>query len=98
MKEKKDKANLRKILEVSYALCFGGLLLQALGFGIQYRWSTTFGMVLAVLGLVVMLSSLVLAGARLRCPHCDASLLSGGRFLLPAAVSNFCPHCGKPLE
>lgn len=100
MKEKKDKANLRKILEVSYALCFGGLLLQALGFGIAYRWSAalTPGIVVGVLGLLTIVAGLVLAGARLRCPYCDASLMSGGRFPLPTDVPNFCPHCGKPLE
>ena len=27
-----------------------------------------------------------------------ASLLRGGRFLLPADVPNFCPNCGKPLK
>lgn len=96
MKEKKGKTNLGKILGASYGLCIGGVVLLALGCGIQYRWNTAFGLAIAVLGLAVLISSLVLAGARLRCPHCDASLMQGGR--LPFEVPHFCPNCGKPLE
>ena len=96
MKEKKDKTNLGKILGTAYGLCFGGLVLLALGCGIQYRWNAALGIVLAVLGLVVLISGLVLAGTRLRCPYCDASLMQRGR--LPLEVPNFCPNCGKSLE
>ncbi len=100
MREKKGKTNLSKILGASYGLCFGGLVLLALGCGISYRWDTarTPGIVVGVLGLLTIVAGLVLAGARLRCPYCDASLMSGGRFPLPTDVPNFCPHCGKPLE
>ena len=96
MKEKKDKTKLGKILGASYGLCISGVVLLALGFGIQYRWNTAFGLAIAVLGLAVFISGFVLAGARLRCPYCDASLLQRGR--LPFEVPNFCPNCGKPLE
>lgn len=96
MKQKKAKTSLWKILGAAYGLCFSGVILLALGFGIQYRWNTTLGIALAVLGLVALISSLVLAGARLRCPHCAASLMQGGR--LPYEVPHFCPNCGKPLE
>ena len=96
MKEKKDKTKLGKILGASYGLCIGGVVLLALGCGIQHRWNTTFGLAMAVLGLAVLISGFVLAGARLRCPYCDASLLQRGR--LPFEVPNFCPNCGKPLE
>ena len=115
MKQKKGKMNLGKILGAAYGLCFGGLLLLAVGCGIQYRWDVTFGIVLAVLslsektvpvpavvfvlcilGIVGVVSGIVLAYARMRCPHCDASLMQGGR--LPFEVPNFCPNCGKPLE
>ena len=98
MKGKKDKTVPRKVLETSHGLCFGGLLLLALGCGIQYRWNAAPGIALAVAGVAIILAGLVLAGARLRCPYCDASLLRGGRFLLPADVPNFCPNCGKPLK
>ena len=93
MKEKRDKTNLGKILGTAYGLCFGGVVLLALGFGII---SDAIGIVLAVLGLVIFASGFVLAYARLRCPHCDASLIQRGR--LPFEVPNFCPNCGKPLE
>ena len=96
MKGKKDKTVPRKVLETSHGLCFGGLLLLAVGCGIQYRWDVTFGIVLAVLGLAAMVSGIVLAYARMRCPYCDASLMQRGR--LPFEVPNFCPNCGKPLE
>ena len=96
MKEKKDKTKLGKILGTAYGLCFGGLVLLAVGCGIQHRWNTTFGLAMAVLGLAVLISGFVLAGAQLRCPYCDASLLQRGR--LPLEVPNFCPNCGKPLE
>lgn len=98
MKGKKGKTNLSKILGAVYGLCFGGLVLMALGSGIAYRWSAAPGIVVSVLGLLTIVAGLVLAGVRLRCPYCDASLLSGGRSLLPTDVPNFCPHCGKPLE
>lgn len=96
MKQKKGKMNLGKILGAAYGLCFGGLLLLAVGCGIQYRWDVTFGIVLAVLGVAAMVSGIVLAYARLRCPHCGASLMLGGR--IPSSLPNFCPDCGKPLE
>ena len=100
MKEKKRKTNLSTILGAVYGLCFGGLVLLALGCGISYRWDTAHipGIVVGILGLLTTVAGLVLAGVRLRCPHCDASLMSGGRFSLPTDVPNFCPHCGKPLE
>ena len=100
MREKKGKTNLSKILGASYGLCFGGLVLMALGFGITHRWDAalTPGIVVGVLGLLTIVAGLVLAGARLRCSYCDTSLMSGGRFPLPTDVPNFCPHCGKPLE
>ena len=96
MKQKKGKMNLGKILGAAYGLCFGGLLSLALGCGIKYRWNATLGFVLAVLGLVAVVSGIVLAYARLRCPHCGASLMLGGR--IPSSLPNFCPDCGKPLE
>lgn len=96
MKQKKGETDLGKILGAAYGLCFGGLLLLAVGCGIQYRWDVTFGIVLAVLGVAAMVSGIVLAYARMRCPHCDASLMQRGR--LPFEVPNFCPNCGKPLE
>ena len=96
MKQKKGETDLGKTLGVAYGLCFGGLLSLALGCGIQYRWNAILGIVLAVLGLAAIVSGIVLAYARLRCPHCDASLMQGGR--LPFEVPNFCPNCGKPLE
>ena len=96
MKQKKGKMNLGKILGAAYGLCFGGLLLLAVGCGIQYRWNAILGIVLAVLGLAAIVSGIVLAYARLRCLYCDASLMQRGR--LPFEVPNFCPNCGKPLE
>lgn len=96
MKEKKDKMKLGKILGASYGLCIGGVVLLAVGCGIQHRWNAALGIVLAVLGLVILISGLVLAGTRLRCPYCAASLMQRGR--LPLEVPNFCPNCGKSLE
>lgn len=50
---------------------------------------------LAVGGVVLMAASLILAAWKVRCPHCGASLLPGGR--LPLSLSPYCPGCGKKL-
>ena len=50
---------------------------------------------LGVLGVLCSFFGILLAYTRLRCPHCGASLMLGGR--IPTGLPNFCPACGKPL-
>ena len=89
-----------KALKIVNGLFYGGLglLLLAWVASSLSRGNTVPvpAIVLCILGIVGLVSGFVLAYARLRCPHCDASLIQRGR--LTFEVPNFCPACGKPLE
>ena len=46
-------------------------------------------------GAALLITGLVLACRKVRCPHCGASLMPGGR--LPLRLPPYCPGCGKKL-
>ena len=89
-----------KALKIVNGLFYGGLglLLLAWVASSLSRGNTVPvpAIVLCILGIVGLVSGIVLAYARLRCPYCGASLMLGGR--IPSSLPNFCPACGKRLE
>ena len=46
-------------------------------------------------GAALLIAGLVLAVLKVRCPHCGASLMPGGR--LPLSMPPYCSGCGKKL-
>lgn len=95
-----EPMNCHKALKIIHGLSYGGLglLLLAWAASSLSRGNTVPvpAIVLCILGIVGLVSGIVLAYTRLRCPHCGASLMLGGR--IPSSLPNFCPDCGKPLE
>lgn len=86
-------------LKIVHGLFYGGLGLLLLAWAVLSLSEKTVpvpAVILCILGIVGVVSGIVLAYARLRCPHCGASLMLGGR--IPSSLPNFCPDCGKPLE
>lgn len=49
----------------------------------------------AGIGAVLCLAGLILAFARVRCPHCGMSLMPA--FRLPFTLPAYCPTCGEKL-
>lgn len=92
----------RKVLRLTNLLFYGGLGLAVIVyFACQStlwheREFPTLLVALAVLGLLGVLAGLGMAFGKLRCPHCGASLMAGGR--VPGHLPRFCPNCGKPVE
>lgn len=93
---------LRKALRLTNLLFYGGLGLAVIVYFAcqstlwQEREFPALLVVLAVLGLLGVLAGLGMAFGKLRCPHCGASLMAGGR--VPGHLPCFCPNCGKPVE
>ena len=87
-------------LKIVNVLFYGGLGFLVLAWAVSSlaRRNTVPApvIVICLFGLAGIVSGIVLAYARLRCPHCGASLMLGGR--IPSNLPNFCPDCGKPLE
>ena len=92
----------RKALRLTNILFYGGLgLAVVISFACQSTlWQEqecpSFLVALAVLGLLGVLAGLGVAFAALRCPHCGASLMAGGR--IPGRLPRLCPDCGEPVE
>ena len=94
--EKWRSMDCRQMLQMVQGIFFGGLglalLCVLLASGQEPpEWLIAMGG-LGILGLIL---GILLACRRLRCPHCGASLMLGGR--IPSQLPNFCPECGKPL-
>lgn len=97
-KEKWETMGCRQVLKVVNWTFYGGLgLLLAAWIALRCSQNTVpvFASLLCVLGMVGVFGGILLACLRLRCPHCGASLMLGGR--IPGHLPNFCPECGKPL-
>ena len=100
--KKRTPMSLGKALRLTNILFYGGLgLAVVVSFACQStlwqeREFPSFLVALAVLGLLGVLAGLGVAFRKLRCPHCGASLLAGGR--IPGRLPRFCPDCGKPVE
>jgi len=54
--------------------------------------NTVFFWIVAILGFLMMIASILYATKYYRCPHCGTQLDPRGR------VPNFCPNCGKELN
>ena len=96
--KRKLPADLSTLLGVITVLFCGGLgliLLSCLLVSV-FPIPEAVGGGLLFLGVCVLVSSLVLAYSRIRCPYCGGSLMLRGR--LPSSLPRFCPHCGKPLQ
>lgn len=99
---KRTPISLGKALRLTKLLFYGGLGLAVVIYFAcqstlwQEREFPPFLVALAVLGLLGVLAGLGLAFASLRCPHCGASLMAGGR--IPSRLPRFCPDCGKPVD
>lgn len=96
--EKWRSMDCRQMLKVVKQTFYGGLgLLLAAWIILQCSQDTApvFAIFLCVLGVIGVFGGILLAYRRLRCPHCGASLMLGGR--IPSQLPNFCPECGKPL-
>ena len=93
---------LRRALRLTNLLFYGGLGLAVIVYFAcqstlwQEREFPALLVALAVLGLLGVLAGLGMAFGKLRCPHCGASLMAGGR--VPGHLPCFCPNCGKPVE
>lgn len=96
-REKWENMDCRETLEVVNWIFYGSLVLLAVSLIILYA-SGVFSTVMIVVGFLSvagMISGIILAYLHLRCPHCGASLMLGGR--IPTHIPNFCPECGEPL-
>ena len=99
---KRTPISLGKALRLTNILFYGGLGLAVVIYFAcqstlwQERECPSFLVALAVLGLLGVLAGLGLAFTALRCPHCGASLMAGGR--IPSRLPRFCPDCGKPVD
>ena len=99
---KRTPISLGKALRLTNILFYGGLGLAVVIYFTcqstlwQEREFPALLVALAVLGLLGVLAGLGVAFAALRCPHCGASLMAGGR--IPSRLPRFCPSCGKPIE
>ena len=91
-----------KLLKICNGFFFGGLGLTAVIYliGESYQWRgndvPVFLWIAAGAGLLSMIGSVLAAFLKVRCPYCDASLMSGGR--VPTSLPHFCPDCGKDLD
>lgn len=88
-----------KALKIVHGLFYGGLGLLLVAWAVLSLSQETVPVlvgVLCVLGIVGIVSGIVMAVARLRCPYCGASLMLGGR--IPSHLPNYCPDCGRALE
>ena len=86
------------VLRICHILFFGGLgtmVLSLLALNGTEENGVKIGMFLGILGVTGCAVGLIFAAVGLRCPHCDKSLMLGGR--MPTALPNFCPECGKAL-
>ena len=74
-----------KLLKICNGFFFGGLGLTAVIYliGESYQWRgndvPVFLWIAAGVGILIMAGSLLTAFSKVRCPYCDASLMSGGR-------------------
>ena len=99
---KKTRMGPHKLLKVCNGSFFGGLGLTAVIYliGESYLWRgddvPVFLWIAAGIGILSMLGSVLAAFLTVRCPYCDASLMSGGR--MPTSLPHFCPDCGKDLD
>ena len=91
-----------KLLKICNGFFFGGLGLTAVIYliGESYQWRgndvPVFLWIAAGVGLLSMIGSVLAAFLKVRCPYCDASLMSGGR--VPTSLPHFCLDCGKTLD
>lgn len=88
----------RRTLKLVNVLFYGGLGLLLLTWmigKIDGAMSVFARMIPGILGTILVITGIVLAFVRLRCPHCGESLCLGGR--LPTSLPNYCPRCGKPI-
>ena len=94
--QKKAPMGPHKLLKICNGFFFGGLGLTA----VIYQWRgndvPVFLWIAAGVGLLSMIGSVLAAFLKVRCPYCDASLMSGGR--VPTSLPHFCPDCGKTLD
>lgn len=95
--KKLDEMTCHQALRIVHVLFLCGLaVLLAAGMLASVRTVTkALDVVLALGGVVLLAASIVLAVWKVRCPHCGASLLPGGR--LPLSLPPHCPGCGKKL-
>lgn len=99
MGNKNKPLSCHKALKIVHGLFYGGLGLLLVAWAVLSLSQETVPVpagVLCVLGIVGIVSGIVLAYARLRCPYCGASLMLGGR--IPSRLPNYCPDCGRTLE
>lgn len=100
--QKKAPMGPHKLLKICNGFFFGGLGLTAVIYliGESYQWRgndvPVFLWIAAGVGLLSMIGSVLAAFLKVRCPYCDASLMSGDR--VPTSLPHFCPDCGKTLD
>lgn len=94
--EKWRRMGCREILTAVNASFYGGFVLMLLCLLLASGGETPGWLIaMGLLGFLGCAFGILLACTRLRCPHCGASLMLGGR--IPTRLPNFCPKCGKPL-
>ena len=84
--------DLNRALRRTKCLFFGGFALLFLALMPE---TVAVKLTLAGLGVVLTAGGAFSGWWSLRCPHCGASLMAGGR--IPMNLPNFCPRCGEPL-
>lgn len=96
--KKLEKMTRHQALRISHILFFCGLTLLLVA-GLLTSVRTIPPALPAALpagGVALLAALLVLAVRKVRCPHCGASLMLGGRLSL--SLPPYCPQCGKPLD
>ena len=95
--KKPDEMTCHQALKYSHILfCGGWLLLMAGGLLLCVNAvPRALAALLLAAGVALLIAGLVLAVLKVRCPHCGASLMPGGR--LPLSMPPYCSGCGKKL-
>ena len=93
---KQEKRTLKQILLTTDIAFFVGLALLIVCLLLEQSGAWTLLGVLACVGIVSAFGGLLYAWACFRCPHCDGSLMPGGR--IPMSVPAYCSHCGAKLS
>lgn len=93
--ENMDCHQVLKVINLIFYSSMGLLLMAWIVLQCSQDAVPGFSIFLCVLGVIGVLGGILLAHIRLRCPHCGALLILGGR--IPTQLPNFCPTCGEPL-
>ena len=93
---KKGNMDHHRALKTTNLLFYGGLALCLLGTAVGASTDhVPVMLIIAGIGIVGMFGGLFFCYTRVRCPHCEGSLMLGAR--IPNSLPNYCPHCGEPL-